>query len=345
MWRVNVPVVTAAALDQPTADRTFPRESIPVCGWLTGPRLRERVQEIQAVTAGRVVARSRTVLRRPDVAAALEASEDDVVGFELSVRLPDDVLVGENEVTVDVLVVEDETGAGIPAVRTTAVVLATALTERHYYGVFLDDSATRVLHRDDVYRSGPSAPHADPTCAALVLRRLEPGSSVLDVGCGVGAYHEPLAAAGHDWFGVEVDDGDCAAMAAAGLPHRQIEPGPLPFADGQFDYAIAIEVLEHVRDPEPFVAELRRVTKRGAVLSVPNLEAVPMYQTVNLVPWHLLESDHHNFFSRASLATLLETGFPHVDVVPYGELPVRTSDGAVVYNHLLASAMVSTDRS
>ena len=33
----------------------------------------------------------------------------------------------------------------------------------------------------------------------------------------------------------------------------------LPFADGEFDVATAIEVLEHVPDPEHTVAEMARV--------------------------------------------------------------------------------------
>ena len=37
----------------------------------------------------------------------------------------------------------------------------------------------------------------------------------------------------------------------------------LPFADGEFDVATAIEVLEHVPDPEHTVAEMARVARRG----------------------------------------------------------------------------------
>ena len=36
----------------------------------------------------------------------------------------------------------------------------------------------------------------------------------------------------------------------------------LPFADDEFDVATAIEVLEHVPDPEHTVAEMARVASR-----------------------------------------------------------------------------------
>src|SRR4028119_1922869 len=43
----------------------------------------------------------------------------------------------------------------------------------------------------------------------------------------------------------------------------------LPFADGEFDVATAIEVLEHVPDPEPTVAEMARAAAGHPVASRP----------------------------------------------------------------------------
>ena len=43
----------------------------------------------------------------------------------------------------------------------------------------------------------------------------------------------------------------------------------LPFADGEFDVATAIEVLEHVPDPAHTVAEMARVAQRQLLVSVP----------------------------------------------------------------------------
>lgn len=53
---------------------------------------------------------------------------------------------------------------------------------------------------------------------------------------------------------------------------RQIEPGPLPFADGEFDLVFCSAVLEHVGDETQqrrFVHEITRVG-RGWFLSTPN---------------------------------------------------------------------------
>ena len=53
----------------------------------------------------------------------------------------------------------------------------------------------------------------------------------------------------------------------------------LPFADGEFDVAAAIEVLEHVPDPEHTVAEMARVAERRLLVSVPR---EPLWRRLNV---------------------------------------------------------------
>ncbi|PTX92761.1 hypothetical protein DB354_14770 [Opitutus sp. ER46] len=192
-----------------------------------------------------------------------------------------------------------------------------------------------------MYHSGPplDAPSAD--LLALLNRYLpRPSARVLDIGCGRGPYGPPLIAAGYQWLGVEIRAEDCATMAERGLPHRQVDGSRLPFANGEFDAAICIEVLEHTTDPWSFIAEARRVTRGRLLISVPNLELVPYLRPYLAVPWHLLESDHRNFFSRASLRELLRPHFRTVEIQSYGETPLRTREGARLDYHLFAVAEV-----
>jgi SAM-dependent methyltransferase len=53
----------------------------------------------------------------------------------------------------------------------------------------------------------------------------------------------------------------------------------LPFADGEFDLASAIEVLEHVPDPEHTLAEMARVARGHLLVSVPR---EPLWRALNL---------------------------------------------------------------
>ena len=97
-------------------------------------------------------------------------------------------------------------------------------------------------------------------------------------------------------------------------------------------------MAEHTHDPVAFVAEIARIIRRRALFSVPNMELLPYLHDWGVVPWHLLEGDHKNFFTRASLLSLLSGSFRSVEIFPYGEHPIRTRDGVPLYVHLFAIA-------
>jgi SAM-dependent methyltransferase len=98
------------------------------------------------------------------------------------------------------------------------------------------------------------------------------GGSVLDNGCGVGAYLERLAQFGGRVVGLEYDF-ERAAQAARRAPALvNAAAEQLPFPSAAFDLLLSHEVLEHVRDDRAAVMEIVRVLKpRGrAVLFCPN---------------------------------------------------------------------------
>ena len=104
------------------------------------------------------------------------------------------------------------------------------------------------------------------------LKPAAPGARVLDVGCGVGQVVKRLTDAGSEAHGVDVSEPNIA-KAKRFSPLCQIYDGrTLPYADSFFESAGALNVLEHVEDPESFVTELVRVVRPGGriVLSSPN---------------------------------------------------------------------------
>ena len=119
-----------------------------------------------------------------------------------------------------------------------------------------------------------------------VVRRLMAGfESALDVGCGEGVLTERFARRlehGHV-VGVDLEDaklrGEWSERTQPNLEFRALAGPDLPFADDEFDIACAIEVLEHVPDPQRTLAEMARVARRWLLLSVPR---EPVWRGLNL---------------------------------------------------------------
>ncbi len=98
------------------------------------------------------------------------------------------------------------------------------------------------------------------------------GARVLDVGCGVGQVVADLTRAGYEAWGVDVSRPNIE-RALQHSPRCQLYDGSkLPFPDNHFAAAGALNVLEHVQEPEAFIVELVRVVRPGGtvVVSSPN---------------------------------------------------------------------------
>jgi 2-polyprenyl-3-methyl-5-hydroxy-6-metoxy-1,4-benzoquinol methylase len=145
-------------------------------------------------------------------------------------------------------------------------------------------------------------------------------TSLLDVGCGEGVLTHRWAErlAPHRVVGLDLDDpllrAEWAKRAAPNLSYMVQKAENLPFADGEFDLASAIEVLEHVPDPEHTVAEMARCAERHLLVSVPR---EPLWRGLNLARGAYVRDlgntpGHLNHWSRGSFERLLAR---HGDVV------------------------------
>jgi SAM-dependent methyltransferase len=137
--------------------------------------------------------------------------------------------------------------------------------------------------------------------------------SVLDVGCGEGVLTSEWAERLGDGriVGIDLDDPKLRAewekRTRPNLEFRAEEATRLSFADGEFDMATAIEVLEHVPEPEQTLAEMARVAERYLLVSVPR---EPIWRMVNMARgayWKTLGNTpgHVNHWSKVGFKSLL----------------------------------------
>jgi 2-polyprenyl-3-methyl-5-hydroxy-6-metoxy-1,4-benzoquinol methylase len=107
---------------------------------------------------------------------------------------------------------------------------------------------------------------------ADTLRPEKPAGRALDVGCGVGQVVARLDSAGFEAYGVDVSEPNIERARKASARCQLYDGRKLPFADQYFDSVGALNVLEHVEEPEDFLRELVRVTRIGGklVISSPN---------------------------------------------------------------------------
>jgi SAM-dependent methyltransferase len=117
-------------------------------------------------------------------------------------------------------------------------------------------------------RFKPEVAEDDPRVRGI-LTALGPlrGRRVLDVGCGKGRFARVLAARGARVVGLDVSAAMLAAARFETLDRVQGSARRLPFRDGTFDAAIAVEVFEHFepRAVEAACDELRRVLRPGGL--------------------------------------------------------------------------------
>jgi len=105
-----------------------------------------------------------------------------------------------------------------------------------------------------------------------IARWVEPGASVLDLGCGDGALlallSDELDVRG---YGIEIDDAGVLSCAQKGVNviQQNLEDGLKLFDDNSFDFAVLSQTLQTIHETTAILRETVRVAKQ-AIVSFPN---------------------------------------------------------------------------
>src|SRR5215212_385534 len=137
--------------------------------------------------------------------------------------------------------------------------------------------------------------------------------SILDVGCGEGVLTSEWAERLEGRIvGIDLPDPKLEAewqkRQRPNLEYKAEEATSLSFADNEFDMATAIEVLEHVPEPEATLAEMARVAERRLLVSVPR---EPVWRMTNMARGAYVRDlgntpGHVNHWSKRGFVALLE---------------------------------------
>lgn len=144
---------------------------------------------------------------------------------------------------------------------------------------------------------------------ATIVQYLRPALAglngrVIDVGAGESPWRGWLPPHA-SYQGIDINS---AANFRMSVQHHDViyyDGNIMPFADGTFDAALCIEVLEHVPDPDLLLRETHRILQAGA----------PFILTV---PWsarrHHIPYDFHRFTPESLGRMLSDAGFVNINI-------------------------------
>jgi 2-polyprenyl-6-hydroxyphenyl methylase / 3-demethylubiquinone-9 3-methyltransferase len=171
------------------------------------------------------------------------------------------------------------------------------------------------------------------------------GLRLLDIGCGGGLLSEPMARLGADVVGIDPAERNIltarvhAADSELAIDYRVGTAEELAAAGETFDIILNMEVVEHVRHPDRFLAECARMLRPRGVMIVATINrtfrsfALAIVGAEYVLGW-LPKGTHQweKFVTPEELAAWLEAA----------GLSVRATDG-VIFNPLTASWSRSAD--
>lgn len=147
------------------------------------------------------------------------------------------------------------------------------------------------------------------------LRNRKTQIRILDIGCGTGVFLELAQREGWDVWGIEIaDDGREMANQRLGGERVFADIQELP-SDGQFDIITMWAIIEHLPNPELYVANVARCLAADGVVAI----ATPNTRSLNYrlfgSRWrYMIPPEHLVYFNLDNLAMLVEK---------YGLVPIK----------------------
>ena len=141
-------------------------------------------------------------------------------------------------------------------------------------------------------------------------------SSVLDVGCGKGAWLNIFKEFGCDTFGTEYND-DLKTFASS-VGHIMLDGGLFPIVrkDQKFDLIIFTEVIEHIQNPNEVLSHFNNILSNEGLIFIttPNFSAIERHFLRG--KWkNVMYPEHLSYYTPATLNSVLnKNGFSKISL-------------------------------
>ena len=175
-----------------------------------------------------------------------------------------------------------------------------------YYDRKYDCSERASLNQHYRPKLGFRSPHS------LALEPIEPNSRVLDLGCAGGYLGKALKEL-KGCFVTGVDVLPLANVELDGFILHDLDEGPPNIDLTQYDYILLLDVVEHLRSPEHFVARLREATAPEARVIVSTANVGFFITRLSLLLGHfnygkrgVLDLTHLRLFTFAAIKALFK---------------------------------------
>lgn len=129
-------------------------------------------------------------------------------------------------------------------------------------------------------------------------QHMSPSALFVDLGCGDMPYKSIIEQHGRRYIGADIGD-------SAELPIDS--NGRVPLGEGVADAVLSIQVLEHVRDLDPYFAEIRRLLASDGTLFL---------STHGSWFYHPVPEDHRRWTNPGLVAEIERHGFDVAEIIP-----------------------------
>jgi len=168
-------------------------------------------------------------------------------------------------------------------------------------------------------KSHPQTTYPGKLCSYLFHTfQMQKGQKFLEPGCGRGEFLDEFNKLGLDCYGIDLSEYSGSMCSDVEVKKKvDLENDTWPFPDNNFDIIYNKSLMEHLRNPDKFLLEARRVLKPGGkiICLIPDWES--NYKT------YFDDFTHRTPFTSISLSDILKiTDYSNIKVYKFRQLPI-----------------------